>query len=240
VDVLLQLRGMAPLITHNERLQDPLDPFTKAIGAITGKRQKTEADHWDIARLEFFGGLYTDPVISSPEQVDGQAPVVTSSMILRCLQEGAKKYKKGKDVLRGIRPEGFVCPVIYDGTHSPLEMWEQHGDYSIRKGVVVSGRRVTRTRPFFKEWATFCPMVVDETIWDLEALKLAWKYAGLYAGLAEMRPLYGQFEGTVKSDWRKLKTPYPAPEEGFEAAIAYIRLDEGERTDRHAVGSRKK
>ena len=50
--------GGSPLICHNERLADPLDPFTRAISAISKKRSKQEADHLEIGHLECLGGLW--------------------------------------------------------------------------------------------------------------------------------------------------------------------------------------
>ena len=71
--------GGAPLVCHNERLADPLDPIVRDIAAISKKRNKTEADHLEIARLEFHGGLYTN----------GNGPCLPAWNILRCLQDGA-------------------------------------------------------------------------------------------------------------------------------------------------------
>ena len=50
--------GGSPLVMHNERLADPLDEYVRDIAKLSRKRQKTEADHLEIARLEFLGGLY--------------------------------------------------------------------------------------------------------------------------------------------------------------------------------------
>src|SRR5262249_49765792 len=62
VKLLLKLDGTAasggsPLVMHNERLADPLDPFARDIAKVSKKRNKTEADHLEIARLEFLGGM---------------------------------------------------------------------------------------------------------------------------------------------------------------------------------------
>ncbi len=56
--ISLRLVGVGPMLMHNSRLGDPLDPITKALAAITSKRLKTEADHMRIAELEFHGSLY--------------------------------------------------------------------------------------------------------------------------------------------------------------------------------------
>ena len=74
-DGALAAGGSSVLMTHNERLADRLDEFTRAIAAISKKRNKTEADEEEIGRLEFYGGLYTAPQIVSPADLNGQAIV---------------------------------------------------------------------------------------------------------------------------------------------------------------------
>src|SRR6478609_1208428 len=91
--------GGTPLIMHNERLADPLDSFAMALAQVTGIRKKTQADHEEIARREFFGGLYTEPTIDWPQPFDNCLPTIPAWNVLRCLQEGAKRNKRGPDVL---------------------------------------------------------------------------------------------------------------------------------------------
>lgn len=188
--------GGSALLMHNERLADPLDPFTRAIGAISKKRNKTEADHLEIGRLEFLGGLYTIPVIDSPDTVNGNVPCVPGWNIVRCLQDGATRHKRGKDVLRGVVPLGEIGELSYMGATHPDEMW--HTGLFLRKGVGISGRRVHRTRPLLAEWQTELLIEVDPTIFDLDTLAVCWRDAGVYCGLGDMRPIYGRFKGTVK------------------------------------------
>jgi hypothetical protein len=48
----------SPLLMHNERLADPIDPYTRWLAELTKKRTKTERDHEEIGRREFMGGGY--------------------------------------------------------------------------------------------------------------------------------------------------------------------------------------
>ena len=59
--VRLSIEGTAPLLMHNIRLADPLNPIAKAMKAISSKRKKTDDDLAQLARLEFEGGLYVLP-----------------------------------------------------------------------------------------------------------------------------------------------------------------------------------
>lgn len=190
--VLLSLDGRsegvgAPLVMHNERLADPLDEFTRAIQAVAKKRGKTDADHLEIARLEFLGGMYAN----------GNGPCLPAWNIIRCLQDGGRRHKRGLDVLRGIYPLAEHADVIYDGPRDPEEMWKQ-GGFSLRKSVGVQRSRTMRTRPIFAEWRAELPVEVDPTVFDLDALGNVWREAGVYAGIGEMRPVYGRFVGAVR------------------------------------------
>lgn len=180
--------GGSPLLMHNERLADPLDEITRAIAGISKKRNKTEADHLAIARLEFLGGLYTN----------GNGPCIPAWNILRCLQDGATRHKRGRDVLRGIYPLSEHADLLYKGDElrDPEELWKT-GNFHLRKTVGVQRARTTRTRPLFTEWKTQLEIEVDPVIFDLDSLAVFWKDAGTYAGIGDMRPVYGRFAGTL-------------------------------------------
>jgi hypothetical protein len=190
--VLLKLDGHpesggAPLVMHNERLADPLDEIVRSIAAISKKRNKTEADHLEIARLEFTGGLYTN----------GNGPCLPAWNILRCLQDGAKRHKKGADVLRGVYPLVDYADVIYEGPRETSELWK-NGGFALRKTVGIQRSRTMRTRPIFTDWSAELPVEVDSTVFDLDTLANCWKDAGVYAGIGEMRPVYGRFAATLQ------------------------------------------
>lgn len=190
--VLLKLDGRtasggSSLVMHNERLADPLDEITRSIGAITKKRSKTEADHLEIARLEFLGGMYTN----------GNGPCLPAWNILRCLQDGAKKQRRGIDVLRGIYPISDHADLTYDGSRDPDEMWKV-GGFSLRKTVGVQKARTVRTRPIFMDWQAELPVEVEMTVWDLDALLACWTHAGRFVGIGEMRPVYGRFQAEIE------------------------------------------
>lgn len=190
--VLLKLDGRAqaggsPLLMHNERLADPLDPIVRDISAISKKRNKTEADHAEIGRLEFHGGMYAN----------GNGPCLPAWNILRCLQDGAKRHKRGVDVLRGVYPIGDHADVMYDGPRDPDELWRD-GGFALRKSVGVQRARTMRTRPIFSEWTCELPVEVDPTVFDVDTLTNCWKDAGTYCGIGDMRPIYGRFQATVE------------------------------------------
>jgi hypothetical protein len=179
--------GGAPLLMHNERLADPLDEATRAIAAISKKRNKTEADHLEISRLEFLGGMY----------VNGNGPCLPGWNIIRCLQDAARRHKRGQDVLRGVYPKDEHTDVLYDGPREPDELWKA-GTFALRKSVGVQRARTMRTRPVFQDWQAELAVEVDSTVFDLDTLRNIWREAGVYVGIGDMRPVYGRFAGTIE------------------------------------------
>lgn len=195
--VVLCAEGTAPLVQHNERLADPLDEITREIGKTSKKRNKSEADHLELARLEFLGGLYTEPQLSLSMNGDAPPPGIPAWNVLRCLQEGAKRQKRGADVLRGVRPIEQHVLLDYEGPENPHDLWVD-GRFSLRKTVGVQRSRTVRTRPIFVDWKLELPVEVDAKVFDLDVLANCWRDAGTYAGLGEMRPVYGTFNATIE------------------------------------------
>jgi hypothetical protein len=198
--------GGGLLVVHNERLADPLDSGTQALAALTGKRRKTLEDHAEIGRREWYFGAYTEPrleypnpgKVTTPDGADEAVMVMPTWNLLRSLQDGGKRHKRGPNVLRAVTPlEEFVA-IEFDGLPMTLaEMW-QDGRYSLRKGIGVRGNRTMRTRPQFPEWSLSWVAEVDLVELDFHTLGLLWQDAGRYYGLGEMRPILGRFTGTLQ------------------------------------------
>jgi hypothetical protein len=192
----LHLEGLSALVMHNERLADPLDSFTKAIAALSKQRNKPEAVHEEIAHLEFLGGLYTNPPTDYPINGSKPVPCLPAWNVLRCLQDGGRRHKRGMDVPRGVYPLAEYAELVYDGPTDPEKMW-QAGGFALRKSVGVQRARTMRTRPMFTDWTATLEVEVDAKIWNLSDLRNVWSDAGTYAGLGEMRPIYGRFAATI-------------------------------------------
>jgi hypothetical protein len=197
------------LIVHNERLADGLDAVTRLLDSVKSKRKKTEADIHELSRIEWYGGLYMSGSSTAGNAItvdeagelycpSGSVPVIPSWNILRVLQEGAKRHKRGPDVLRGVHPVGHAAPIIYDGPTDPDLMWKDDGRFSLRKGVGVMRNKVMRTRPIFREWQLECEFEIDPVVLDLDTVQTFWRDAGRYVGIGEMRPVFGRFTGTVE------------------------------------------
>lgn len=208
--------GGTPLLFHNPRLADPLDPFSREIGKISRKRGKTEADHLEIALLEFIGGLYHDGADDwlkanrKPDEtiitlkdptVNGNgifAPYLPGSNMRASIQEAAKKHKQGKSVERGLMPVTLKNKVVYDGPTDLDELW-QSGRHALRKEVGIQGKLTQRTRAIFVDWQIEFEMELDLNVLDPDQINQFAELAGRYEGLGDNRKNgYGRFAGSAR------------------------------------------
>lgn len=190
MDVKINIRGTAPLITHNVRLANPLDPIARQMKVISGKRKKTDEDYEALARLEFEGGLYL--------ATDGTGPMIPGANVAKCLVEGARITKQGKQVERGVLVNEIEIPLLYEGPRDVESLWKRQEDFVSCMAVKVGTSRVMRTRPIFRDWALECTAVVDGSLLNLEQFSEIVDQASAMAGLCEMRPRYGRFHAVVE------------------------------------------
>lgn len=172
-----------PLLMHNGQLADPLNPLAKDLARLTSKRKKTEADHLELRRCEWFGGLYVD---------DAGHPCLPGEVLEAALVEGAKKFRMGKAAKGGFVVFGNFR-LDYKGPKTADELWKT-GRFIKSCGVRVKQNRVIRSRPEFKEWScTFevgwNPEIFKDQEEVLEIIAAAGK-----SGIGDWRPKFGRFE----------------------------------------------
>lgn len=181
-------QGTAPLLMHNSRLANPLDPAAKALKKVTGKRNKTDEDHAEMARLEFLGGLYIDPDIG---------PFIPGENIWRCLWDAAKKYKMGVKVKEGVFVTTDINPLSYTGPREATKLWADE-NFRHMASVKVGTSRTMRCRPHFQEWRVAADGVLDPSLLEPSDLESIAETAGSLIGLGDWRPRFGRFVAEVK------------------------------------------
>jgi hypothetical protein len=187
--VRLTLEGTAPILLHNVRLANPLDAYARAMKEITGKRKKTDEDFERLARIEFEGGLYF---------AEGVGPYLPGANIEKCVVEGARITKQGKQVERGVFIIENESPLIYDGPRTVEELWK--GGYWSTMAVKPQGRStVMRTRPMFRQWLVETTAELDPGMLNLDGLRAIVHDAGGMVGIGDYRPRYGRFTATVEA-----------------------------------------
>lgn len=179
--IQFRLNGVSPLLMHNGRLANPLDPMAKALKAVTGKRAKTDADHEEMARIEFLGGLY----------IGDDGPCLPGEMIEAMLVVAAKKSKRGPQAKAGIISDG-MHRLEYAGPRDPDALWDDDR-FRLVAGVRVQQARLMRTRPIFRDWSA--EIFVDFLPGQLNRADVAemMRIAGEVVGLGDWRPRFGRF-----------------------------------------------
>lgn len=176
--------GIAPLLMHNGQLADPANTYSRKMKEISAKRSKTDADYEELAKLEWFGGLY----------LYKKEPCIPGYVFEACLigkGGAARKERMGKEAAIGIWVVNNF-PLEYDGPRDPYELWGVD-DFQDRSIVRISQSRVVRTRPIFHEWAANINLEFERDVVDEDSVKRWCEVAGLQVGLMDWRPRYGRF-----------------------------------------------
>jgi hypothetical protein len=188
------IKGDRPLLMQSDRLVNPFDPTVKEIKRITSKKtNKTEDDLLRLSNLEWAGSLYYDKDLG---------PFIPGENLLACLKAGAKRTRKGKDVLRAVTVVSDFMPLLYDGPRDMAGMWEhsittadgeETHPFRYVKSVVVQRARTMRTRPKFDSWALQAELILNPTIMDRETFEEVLVTAGEQEGIGTYRPRFGRF-----------------------------------------------
>jgi len=179
--VKYQWSSSAPLIMHNGQTADPTNKWSKSIKQISSKRIKTDADYEEMARLEFYAGLYLN--------VDG--PILPNYMIDSLIINAAKKFREGPSA-----KSGCLClehaKLEYDGPRTADELWADE-KYRFSALVRVQQARVSRMRPIFQEWSVVITLQIEDSLINIARVDEWLDTAGQQIGLGDWRPVYGRF-----------------------------------------------
>jgi hypothetical protein len=177
-----EIKGVAPLIMHNGQTADPLSKFSKMIKQISSKRNKTDADYEELARLEWYAGLYLQ---------DGK-PCIPGEVLEATFSNSAKRRKLGKQAQAGLICAGNY-QLIYEGPDDVNVLWENHA-FRLTVGVRIKGNRIMRTRPIFRKWASQIEVQFDSSMLNGSQVEEIVRIAGEEVGLMDWRPKFGRFE----------------------------------------------
>jgi hypothetical protein len=181
--------GISPLLMQSVVLADPIHPTTVAIKEFTSKRSKdkTEADHMAIAKLEFMANIYYD---------ESLGPYLPGLNIDACIRDGAKHMRKGKTIERGFTTFDEMIPLSYSGPRALEALWSDKR-FVDRRAVGVQQSKTMRTRPIFRQWSVEFETAYDEEVLDFETVRMAAEKAGRYSAVGTYRPRYGRFQSEV-------------------------------------------
>lgn len=196
-NITLKIKGITPILMHSNKAANPLSKEAKAMKELQKKRNKTDADYMELARLEWEAGLHLyDGVVALP-----------AINLEKCFLLGARKSKNGKQFESGVFIEEDYCPLDYRGTKINVKMnghfpnpeldpaFEEH---SWAEMVRVSRQQILRTRPIFYDWSCSATVLYDSNIINRRTLLSCIEVAGMLVGLCEKRPRLGRFEVEVQ------------------------------------------
>lgn len=180
-ELKFRITGTAALVMHSAILSNPLSPLTKTFKTFSSKRKKTDEDFAELARLEWYGGLY----------LDGGKPCIPSSNIEAMLVEAARKQRKGKSALSGLFVEKNAM-LDYAGPKTVDELWGDE-NFRLTVGARVQKNRIMRTRPIFKQWSAVVTILYDTSQFSEHEVSNLMKTGGEIVGLCDWRPKFGRF-----------------------------------------------
>lgn len=189
--VQIRLQGVSPLLCHNGQTADPRNTYAKAMKAVSGKRNKTDADLDELARLEWLAGLYRS----------GNELVIPDYVLESTMIAGAKKSKRGPQAKCGLF---FTEHAVLKFPGKPAEITDESlaamfesGDFTHTIGVRVSMSKVMRTRPIFRGWSCEVLAQYDPDVLNQRDIEDIASDAGKLVGLGDWRPKHGRFEAEV-------------------------------------------
>lgn len=184
MELTLKLTGIGPMLQHNGRLANPLDPLTRELQAIAKKRNKTDEDLAAMALVEARAGLY--------ETVDGLVGLPNEN-VWRCIYDAAKAFKLGEDIKRALIAPVDTPPVTINGEHVKAETYLEDPAHMLYRSVKVQRNRVMRARPMLTGWQSEHTFELLTDVIDVGNLAPVLERAGRLVGVGDWRPLYGKF-----------------------------------------------
>lgn len=189
MEIDIRLDGVRPILMHNVRLANPLDPYTRRLKEITSKNKKTDEDLAVISWIEARGSAY--------ETADGLLAIPAEN-VFSAIWEGAKGAKKGMQFKRAVLPLTDLEPIYIHGETRSVDDYLNAGNIDVRP-VKVQRNRVMRSRPIIEAPWTVThrfEMMTDE--FDFDDLQAAIDRAGRLVGIGDFRPRFGTFTATFE------------------------------------------
>ena len=191
MNLTVKMRGICPMLQHNGRLANPIDPHTRAMKALTSKRTKTDDDLVQIMVTEARGGCWETP--------DGLLGLPTAA-VWRSIYDAAKAYKLGEQIKRALLFDDpdYVDPLIIDGESHSCDIWVKDPDHIDYRPAKVMGRKVMRARPLIPAgWESEHTFELLDDVLDARDLAPVLERSGRLVGVGDWRPTYGRFEVEV-------------------------------------------
>jgi len=181
--IRFKISGTNPLLMHSDRTANPLNEYAKKLKAITGKRKKTDEDHFEIAKLEFEASCYHSE----------KGYFIPSANIEAMLLASAKHFKLGTTIKQAVLVNDDAKFSFEHDRLKPQSLFNVP-QYVDQRTVKIGTSKTIRTRPIFNIWECEFTIWLDTDKMNPEQLQQIVENAGNYVGLGDYRPRYGRFE----------------------------------------------
>lgn len=190
MELRVTLTGTRPLLMHNGRLANPIDPWTRRLREVTSRRRKTDEDLAEQIHVEARGGCWdtSDGLLGVP-----------SAALWSSLHEAAKFFRRGADVERALVTDDLVMPLAIDGAKVSADDWVTDFEHIDVRPARLRGQRVLRARAIIPAgWqSTHCFELLTDVM-DARDLDPIVERAGRLVGVGDWRPMHGTYTARVE------------------------------------------
>ena len=192
MQIELKLKGVSPLLMHNGTAGiDTRSPLSREIATLAAKKggNRTDVDDLRLRELECRRSLYLG--------ADGK-PTLPEAALRAMIEAAARKLKQGPQVREGLLIERVTFGYDVERYGEELDKLAVTTQFTVP--VVVSGRRIARTRAKFDcPWSVVGVADVDEELVDQAQLTAWLALGGRRIGLGDWRPekqggVFGRFD----------------------------------------------
>lgn len=186
--IKVTIEGMTPLLLHNPRLANPLDPESKKHKEVSGKRKKSDEDHEWLLKHNWEMGFY----LNKEEEL-----IIPSHMLEACIVNGAKDFKMGtqfKSTFMVLSDALLVDPNT-GRTYNMKQMYKHQDKFMDVRAVKLNGKStVMAARPVLENWTLeFEASYMEEKI-NYDDVTQAIENGGKYKAIGDYRPKFGRFQ----------------------------------------------
>lgn len=196
-----EIVGITPMIIHNGRTANPLDPYSKKLKGLTSKRNKTDEDIEELLKVQWEAGLYWD---------DDLGLYMPSENLYAAFYKAAKKFKLGVKCSAVSFPHPLGYPIITNH-HKDFMALKADPLNKFVKTVVVQKSKTIACRPIFNTWRMEFDLEFETTTIDANEIKTILGAMAQRIGLGVWTPgspkpgVHGKFV-IKKMQWLNSKT----------------------------------